>query len=1419
MPFVSSPPIFISYRRSDAGGHAGRLADRLRRSFGNDAVFFDVDAIGYGEVFPERIETALRAAHVVLVVVGRSWVGTLNERFHKPDVDFVRRELEISVERLSGEHALVILVRVDSAALPCSGDLEPALQPLLAPLLRVHSAEFRADQSWDHVYDALVAAIVARLDHHGGSLASPLARRDALLGELSTKLKRWVSDTLADPNLARRHLHKPVSVGASISRRKVVAEIDDAVANHGVRTIVVAGEEGAGKTVALAQWLQLRVDSLDYGILFASAQEAHRWPHDFAQFLRQGLHQRHLGIKDLEKLLREADGDWIRARPWLVIIDGINEEGAARDWGELMAAFAASTWLDVRMIVTTRTEHFDRQLCSYLGSDSCRRIVVPDFDDSELKQLLHRHDLKLGDIPASVVPLLRRPRYFQRALTHRDQLANLNHLDFPTLVFLDWNSRQQDRAGYPVRPEEFERLLRQFAKTARVNRDAAMTRHKIRENFSDADDGDFSRKIEEFLQQRVIRSNKSGHLDIDAQLLPIGLGLLLLDVLNASKTQTREALGELAAQWLGDQQDDINAQICEAAIAAALASKPASPEVLPVLLHRWFSCQNPYNPQVGGLRRIYPREPAAVLNFVEWLMDEGHGPVLMRDFTNLLIYFYEADSLPHAALDAALDRWLGRHAIFDTSSPDAYETRSQQAAARDAGVVAVSVEGAQSRSMALAVLTQLPLQLTPARLRRAVLSLATAWHHDAFERLCWLMRTEVDDCLPVLQTLLRECADSAELAEAVSHIAWFAWPLEAVRDWHSPAECSSSEPWYIELRDRLLDMNSVSASDDALQISHWSEAVDLGTGTHHYQQLDFAIALHNPAALQGIVDVTLVAAFNKHGKHHAAEETARFAPVLQPAQARAARWNARRNFTKSGADIAVSSLFIAGNWHRPALIRAASLGRRLVEGPAYDTDVDAATIGERGADLIARRLLRTATLDKAGSYFYALLRSAPMGAEARAAIQDWLRRVNVTSASSASRDAAIRWALHGAYLTEAANLVPANWAYCDSAHQTWSSVLAQSGKLSLTEALRRVAPTDLPRWAAYSQATDEEKSVVTHFLAAVLTGEEIESSTDMQAGVADETKDPPALWFDTTIKTVLSDAVQRWRSAGAELQRLHVDWPAENLRVYCPELVRRWRNFEASGSEITRSWLGAVAEMATQHYDDDAVAIVRALWKAQNSSARASDRECARKAVMLAFDLADTTESRHLWNEMARELRTDSGLLYFVACATRGNGASWLRERIAIGLASTVPAREVEAAVLAGAAGFTDCLDIVRARLDGAHGWRRDGFVFALDLTDRLANARLWYRRFCSATDPNEVFGAFRAYLKLIDVRLGILDGGRTENLPCDDMSESSRYWLTWQQDVHEAVTRRSNELAQTLYGRHLVEPYVGRWDPMRDPL
>jgi len=62
--------IFISYRRSDGAGYAGRIFDRLQKEFGPGRVYRDVDSLEDGTRFPDAIAKQLAKCRIVLVVIG-----------------------------------------------------------------------------------------------------------------------------------------------------------------------------------------------------------------------------------------------------------------------------------------------------------------------------------------------------------------------------------------------------------------------------------------------------------------------------------------------------------------------------------------------------------------------------------------------------------------------------------------------------------------------------------------------------------------------------------------------------------------------------------------------------------------------------------------------------------------------------------------------------------------------------------------------------------------------------------------------------------------------------------------------------------------------------------------------------------------------------------------------------------------------------------------------------------------------------------------------------------------------------------------------------------------------------------------------------------------------------------------------------
>ena len=67
--------IFLSYRRRDSAGIAGRIYDRLRAHFGDDAIFMDIDSIPFGEDFRKHIDAAVGQCDLVLAVIGTKWAA------------------------------------------------------------------------------------------------------------------------------------------------------------------------------------------------------------------------------------------------------------------------------------------------------------------------------------------------------------------------------------------------------------------------------------------------------------------------------------------------------------------------------------------------------------------------------------------------------------------------------------------------------------------------------------------------------------------------------------------------------------------------------------------------------------------------------------------------------------------------------------------------------------------------------------------------------------------------------------------------------------------------------------------------------------------------------------------------------------------------------------------------------------------------------------------------------------------------------------------------------------------------------------------------------------------------------------------------------------------------------------------------
>ena len=172
--------IFLSYRREDSADVVGRIFDRLERHFGRESLFWDVDAIRYGEDFRRRVGEALDQTGVLLAIIGDRWLDAADRahpaggrRLDDPN-DYVGIEISSALKR----GITVMPVLVGGAQMPRSADL-PAH---LAELSYRNAAEVRSGRDFSFHVNRLITAIndLLALPQELGSLQQRLSTRVAI---------------------------------------------------------------------------------------------------------------------------------------------------------------------------------------------------------------------------------------------------------------------------------------------------------------------------------------------------------------------------------------------------------------------------------------------------------------------------------------------------------------------------------------------------------------------------------------------------------------------------------------------------------------------------------------------------------------------------------------------------------------------------------------------------------------------------------------------------------------------------------------------------------------------------------------------------------------------------------------------------------------------------------------------------------------------------------------------------------------------------------------------------------------------------------------------------------------------------------------------------------------------------------------
>ena len=228
--------IFISYRRDDSAGHAGRLYDRLIDHFGPDDVFMDIDTIKPGRDFVDEVRQAVGACDGLVAIIGKEWLtisdATGTPRLKNPD-DIVKLEIATALER----GIRVIPVLVQGAPMPGATDFPESLKELA-----YRNAQEISDRSFNSDAQSLIEALEA-----------------------------------PEPELPERDDF----VGRQREMAELRTALDAAMAGRG-QMVMLSGEPGIGKT-RLAQELASRAESLGaqvmWGWCYEHAGAPPYWPY------------------------------------------------------------------------------------------------------------------------------------------------------------------------------------------------------------------------------------------------------------------------------------------------------------------------------------------------------------------------------------------------------------------------------------------------------------------------------------------------------------------------------------------------------------------------------------------------------------------------------------------------------------------------------------------------------------------------------------------------------------------------------------------------------------------------------------------------------------------------------------------------------------------------------------------------------------------------------------------------------------------------------------------------------------------------------------------------------------------------------------------------------------------------------------
>jgi hypothetical protein len=441
----------------------------------------------------------------------------------------------------------------------------------------------------------------------------------------------------------------------------------------------VLGEEGDGKTWAVASWLSQNIQNnpqFPGVIFFSSTYVSSNEP----IFLLSEVISRRLGLMS-EEQAQQRLYRWMKRQSGetpllLLVLDGINQHGSREGWRTFLNKLAGEPWFDHNAVIVTCRTGYWQPYFGGLRHPATSRFTISPYGDTELNAALAHYNLRRDDIQDNLLPLIRKPRYFDLMVKHRDRIAESGDITIARLIYEDWRDRLERKTDIPLTDDEFQNLIRRLAEKHQ-GRDSLLSEREIVDSLPVFSDGQCA--LEELRTGGVLKPQR-GTYQVDKRMLEYGLGLLLVDQLEQAAAQSRD-LREAVAGWLEPHPEmDLKAAICEYAALHALGIRDFPRDAKVALLQAWIDSRNPGPEAESNFTAYWPVDPESYVALAEVVWSDSYDNAWAQEL--LIRSFLKWHQSPRVSsiLRSACERWLGFVHIY--GSPFVRHTTEDEERAR-----------------------------------------------------------------------------------------------------------------------------------------------------------------------------------------------------------------------------------------------------------------------------------------------------------------------------------------------------------------------------------------------------------------------------------------------------------------------------------------------------------------------------------------------------------------------------------------------------------------------------------------------------------------------------------------------------------------------------------------------------------------